>query len=135
MSRSSVKQFSAPDETRPFTEKGRAEILAFEEGVVGRGVFEPGWQWSKHVKPIAGTDSCQSSHTCYVLSGRMHVVMDDGEELDVGPGDVAIVPPGHDAWTVGDETCVLLDFSGMENYAKRTRKAAEAAPAAAPPAL
>jgi quercetin dioxygenase-like cupin family protein len=118
MARMSIKKFSAADETRPFADKGHAEILRFADQVVGRGVFEPGWKWSKHVKPIAGTDSCQASHVCYFVSGRMRVVMDDGESADMGPGDVAIIPPGHDAWTLGDEACVALDFAGMENYAK-----------------
>jgi hypothetical protein len=118
-----IKRFSAPDERRPFQDKGGAEILKFDDGVVGRGVFQPGWQWSKHVKPIAGTESCQSSHTCYVVAGRMHLVMDSGEEADISPGDVVIVPPGHDAWTLGDETCILLDFSGMEEYAQAREEA------------
>jgi quercetin dioxygenase-like cupin family protein len=124
MSAISVKRFSKPDETRPFTDKGHAEILSFDQGVVGRGVFEPGWRWSTHVKPIAGTESCQSLHMGYVLSGRMHVVMDSGEEAEAGPGDVFIVPPGHDAWTVGDEACVAVDFSGMEHYAEQQAKPA-----------
>jgi hypothetical protein len=112
----SIKKFSAPDETRPFVEKGRAEILRMGDGVVGLGIFEPGWRWSQHLKPITGTDTCMASHTCYVLGGRMHIVMDSGEEADIGPGDVAIIPPGHDAWTVGEESCRVLDFSGMESY-------------------
>lgn len=80
--------------------------------------MSPGWRWSEHVKPIAGTDSCQAPHAAYVISGRMHVVMDDGTESDFGPGDVMIAPPGHDAWTVGDEACVCVDWSGVTNYAK-----------------
>jgi len=118
MARMTIKKFSAPDETRPFAAKGHAEILKFGDGVVGRGVFEPGWRWSKHVKPIAGTRSCEAPHSGYVLSGRMHVVMDDGEAADLEPGDYCIIPPGHDAWTLGDEACVLIDFAGMENYAR-----------------
>ncbi|HEX9289508.1 MAG TPA: cupin domain-containing protein, partial [Anaeromyxobacteraceae bacterium] len=102
-----VRKFSSPDETRPFQAKGRVDILKFGEGVVGRAVFEPGWKWSTHVKPIAGTESCQAAHSGYVLSGRMHIVMDDGTEADMGPGDYAVIPPGHDAWTVGNETCVV----------------------------
>ena len=71
--------------------------------MVGHGTFEPGWRWSEHVKPLSGTDSCQVEHIGYVLKGRMKVVMDGGEELEVGPGDVFHMPPGHDAWIVGDE--------------------------------
>jgi predicted ester cyclase len=114
----SVKKFSSPDETRPFG-NGRAEILKTSEGTIGRGIFEKGWKWSKDVKPLAGSESCQACHCGYVLSGRMHVVMDDGQEADLEPGDLAVVPPGHDAWTVGDDACVMVDFSGMEGYAQR----------------
>jgi quercetin dioxygenase-like cupin family protein len=85
---------------------------------VGSGVVEPGWRWSEHARPIAGTDSCQAAHTGYILSGRMHVVMDDGTDGHAGPGDAFVIPPGHDAWTVGDDPCVFLDFSGMADYIK-----------------
>jgi quercetin dioxygenase-like cupin family protein len=114
-----AKSLDSPDETRPFVDKGRTDIVKVGDVTVGRGVFEAGWRWSEHVKPIAGTDSCQAPHTGYVLSGRMKVVMDDGAEAEVGPGDAFVIAPGHDAWTVGDEACVLLDFSGMKHYAKR----------------
>jgi len=113
-----VKNLDSPDETRQFVAKGKADIVQVGGVTVGRGVFEPGWRWSEHVKPIAGTDSCQVPHTGYVLSGRMHVRMDDGTEGEVGPGDAVAIPPGHDAWIVGDEACVMLDFSGMATYAK-----------------
>jgi quercetin dioxygenase-like cupin family protein len=75
------------------------------------------------VKPLAGTKSCQASHSGYVLSGRMRIVMDDGQQIEVGPGDYAVIPPGHDAWTVGNEACVMLDVAGMENYARPSREA------------
>jgi quercetin dioxygenase-like cupin family protein len=84
-----------------------------------KGTFEPGWRWSEHVKPIAQTDSCQAPHLLYVLSGRMKIVMEDGTEGEIGPGDAAHIAPGHDAWTVGDEACVAVDFGGSSNYAKR----------------
>ena len=113
-----VRKFSSPDETRPFG-NGRAEILKVSEGTIGRGIFEKGWKWSKDVKPLAGTQSCEADHCGYVLSGRMHVVMDDGQEADLEPGDLAVIPPGHDAWTVGSDACVIVDFSGMERYAQR----------------
>jgi len=124
-----VKRFSKPDEERRFTDRGHLDVLAFGEGAVGRAVFEPGWRWSAHVKPIAGTESCEASHACYVLGGRMHVKCDDGEEAEVGPGDVFFLSPGHDAWTVGDEPCVVLDFAAAEHYARpRAGVASEAAP-------
>jgi quercetin dioxygenase-like cupin family protein len=113
-----VKSHDSPDETRKFTDKGQVEIVKLSSGTVGRGTFEPGWRWSEHVKPIAKTDSCQSVHVGYVISGRMHTVMDDGSEFDIGAGDAVFIPAGHDAWTLGDESCVMFDFSGMENYAK-----------------
>jgi quercetin dioxygenase-like cupin family protein len=83
------------------------------------GQMEPGWRWSEHVKPIANTDSCQATHLLYVISGRMEVSMEDGTEREIGPGDVAFISPGHDAWVVGDEPCVSVDFGGYAQYAKR----------------
>ncbi len=112
------KRFDEPDDTRPFQGKGQVEIVSMADGVVGRATFEPGWKWSDHVRPIAGTDSCQAAHMGYVISGRQHVLMDDGSELEIGPGDVVSIPAGHDAWTIGNEPCVVLDFAGMADYAK-----------------
>jgi quercetin dioxygenase-like cupin family protein len=109
----------APEEVRRFVDdSGQLELVNLGAGPVGRATFKPGWRWSEHVKPIAGTDSCQAAHTCYFLSGRMAVVMDDGERVDYGPGDFAIMPPGHDAWIVGDEDCVVVDWQGFADYAK-----------------
>lgn len=114
------KSLDSPEETRPFEDgKGKLELVNLEGGAVGRATFEPGWQWSKHVKPIAGTDSCQSSHMGYVISGRMGVRMDDGEQTEFGPGDFMVCPPGHDAWIEGDEACVVIDWQGVADYAKR----------------
>ena len=112
------KRFDQADETRPFADKGQVELVGIAGGVVGRATFQPGWKWSDHVKPIAGTDSCQAAHMGYVVSGRQMILMDDGTELEIGPGDVVSIPAGHDGWTVGDEPCVVLDFSGMADYAK-----------------
>jgi hypothetical protein len=112
------KSLSSPDETRTF-ENGKMEIVNIDEVTAGRVTLEPGWQWSKSVKPIAGTDSCQVQHTGYVVSGRMHLVMDDGSEQDIGPGEAYVIRPGHDAWIIGDETFVGVDFSSdMERFAK-----------------
>jgi hypothetical protein len=114
------KSFSSPDEVRQFAGKGRMEIVHVGGMAVGRGTFEPGWRWSVNVKPIAGTPSCQALHVGYVVSGRMRVVMDDGTEAEAGPGDVVHIEPGHDAWIVGDEECVLLDFgASVDKYAKK----------------
>ncbi len=114
-----VKRFDQPDEVRPFAGHGRADMVDVGGRLVGRGTFEPGWRWSQDVKPIAGTESCQVSHLGYVASGRMRLYMDDGTQQDVGPGDVVAIPPGHDAETIGDEACVVLDFGEIAEYAKR----------------
>jgi len=114
------KSLNSPEETRPFEEgMGKLELVNLEAGPVGRATFAPGWRWSKHVKPLAGTKSCQAPHLGYFISGRMKVVMDDGEEMEFGPGDFMKCPPGHDAWIVGDEPCVVIDWQGFADYAKR----------------
>ena len=114
-----VKRFDQPDEVRPFEAHGHADVLDMSGHTVGCGTFEPGWSWSADVKPIAGTDSCQVSHLLYYLSGRMRIRMDDGQTMELGPGDVVAVPPGHDAEVIGDEPCVCLDFGEFGDYAKR----------------
>jgi len=114
------KSLDTPDETRLFEGgKGQLEVVNADGGAVGRATFLPGWKWSEHVKPIAKTDSCQAAHTGYFVSGRMKVVMDDGEEMEYGPGDFAVMAPGHDAWIIGDEPCVVIDWQGYADYAKR----------------
>ena len=96
-----------------------AEILKVGGGEVGRLVFQPGWRWSNDVKPIAGTASCEAPHFQYHVSGRLAIRMDDGTEFIAGPGDVTSLPSGHDAWVVGDEPVVVVDWFGASNYAKR----------------
>ena len=114
-----VKNLDRPEETRPLVDKGKVEIVRVGGQTVGRVTFEPGWRWSEHVKPLAGTDSCQQTHLGHCTSGRMHVRMDDGSEMEIGPGEVFSIPPGHDAWIVSDEPFVGVDFFGMEEYAKQ----------------
>ncbi len=111
------KNFNSPEETRKF-DKGHAHVLDLGGSLVMKARFEPGWRWSECVKPIAGGDSCQVSHLMYTLKGRMIIKMDDGTEIEVGPGDATFVPPGHDAWIVGDESFEAVDFQGAANYAK-----------------
>ena len=113
------KRFENPDEVREFPAgMGKMELVDLNGHAVGRGTFQPGWRWSEHMKPMAGTDSCQVEHIGYVLQGRMAVTMDDGTEAEVGPGDFFHMPPGHDAWTVGDEACEMVDFGGLKGYAQ-----------------
>ena len=111
------KSVRTPDETRTFP-SGAAEIISIGGAEVGRMTFEPGWRWSDHVKPIAGTDSCHAPHFQYHVSGRLAIRMDDGTEIVAAPGDVTSLPSGHDAWVLGDEPVVVVDFYGASNYAK-----------------
>ncbi len=113
-----VKHTDSPDETRPFADKGRAQVVRVGDTTIVRGTFEPGWRWSQHVKPLVGTESCQAAHTGYIVSGRMHIQMDDGSSQEIGPGDAVYAPAGHDAWIVGDEPCVFIDFTAPD-YATR----------------
>ena len=120
-SKMEVKHLNSPDEVRKF-EKGKIDLVKIGGATVGRGRFEPGWKWSTHVKPIAKTKSCEAPHFQYHISGVLHIVMDDGTEKDVGPGEMSMVPSGHDAWVVGNEPVVVVDFQGMVDYAKQPMK-------------
>jgi hypothetical protein len=117
MATAEYKNFASPDETRTF-EHGKVELITMGSGTVGRLTLDPGWKWSVHVKPIAGTQWCEAPHFQYQVSGRLRVQMSDGTEFDLGPGDVSMLPSGHDAWVVGDEPVVLVDWHGATNYAK-----------------
>lgn len=97
-----------PDERMSF-DHGHIDFARFPGALVGRAVFEPGWRWSVDVKPLAGTESCQVAHTGSIVSGTLRVRMDDGTETDYGPGDAFCIPPGHDAWVLGDEPVVGID--------------------------
>ncbi len=117
MASSERKNFKSPDEVRTFP-KGKLELIHVNGGVIGRLTLEPGWRWSEHVKPIAGTEWCEAPHFQYHLAGKIHIVMSDGKEFDAGPGEVTMLPSGHDAWVVGDEPVVLIDWAGAGSYAK-----------------
>jgi len=117
MDKAELKSLGDPDEVREFP-KGRVELVKIGGGVVGRAIFEPGWRWSESVQPIAGTDSCEAPHFQFHVSGTLKVVMDDGTELECKAGDVSLLPSGHDAWVVGDEPVIVVDFQGMVDYAK-----------------
>lgn len=111
------KSFATPDEVRNIP-NGRVEVVTLGDVQAMRATFEPGWKWSESVKPVAGTDSCQVAHLGYQVSGRMIVRMDDGSEHEFGPGDACAIPAGHDAWVLGDEPVVLIDFQGAAIYAR-----------------
>jgi len=117
MSVPSLKRFDTPDETREF-EKGRLDIIRHGATTVGRATYEPGWKWTTHVRPLAGTDLCEVEHVGMVVSGRAVAAMRDGRLIDLTPGDVFYVPPGHDSWVVGDEPYVSIHFLGADQYAK-----------------
>ena len=113
-----VQSFNNPEEVRTFP-KGRLELVKIGGATVGRAILEPGWRWKTSVQPLAQTKSCEAPHFQYHLSGTMHIVMDDGSEYDCKAGDVSLLPMGHDAWVVGDETAVVIDFQGMIDYARQ----------------
>jgi hypothetical protein len=112
------KNFEQPDETRQFQAHGQANVVELNGKTVIRSHFEPGWRWSEDVKPIAGTDSCQTRHFGYMIAGQMKVVMDDGTEMTAGPGELISIEPGHDAEVVGNEAVDFVDFGDVSNYAK-----------------
>ena len=112
-----LKSFEKPDEVREFP-KGRLELVTIDGSTIGRGTFYPGWKWSTSVQPIAKTKSCEAAHFQYQIAGTMKVRMDDGTEVTSRPGDLVSLPSGHDAWVVGDENVIVVDFQGMADYAK-----------------
>jgi quercetin dioxygenase-like cupin family protein len=117
MSGAEQRNFEDADETRTF-ENGKLDLVKIGDSEIGRLVLQPGWRWSDHVKPIAGTDWCEAPHFQYHVSGTLRVKMADGHEFDARPGDVTALPSGHDAWVVGDEPVVIVDWWGASNYAK-----------------
>ena len=112
-----VKSFGKPEEVREFP-AGRLELVHIGGAAIGRAVFEPGWRWSQSVQPLAKTRSCEAPHFQYHVSGTLRIRMDDGSEFDCRPGDVSLLPSGHDAWVVGSEPVVVVDFQGMLDYAR-----------------
>jgi hypothetical protein len=111
------KSFDRPDETRGFP-AGDLRLIKIGGADIGMLTLQPGWRWSEHVKPLAGTDLCEAPHFQYHVRGTLHVVMADGTEFDAGPGDVTALPQGHDAWVAGDEPVVVVDWYGASDYAR-----------------
>lgn len=112
------KSLNTPEEVRTF-EKGKVELVTVDGVSIGRATFEPGWKWSTCVGPIAKTNTCQAAHFGYQLSGVLVTRMDDGTETATKTGDVVMIPPGHDAWVEGNQNVVIIDWTGMSNYAKK----------------
>jgi len=120
-----VRTFRNPDDSRVF-EKGRADIVTLGDVTIARTIAEPGWRWSEHIRPLAGTISCQLQHLGFVVRGRIRVQMDDGTAQEMGPEDIYDIPPGHDAWVVGDEDAEIFDWAGgMGTFAKPAIDAAD----------
>jgi hypothetical protein len=117
MQEAQAKSFGQPDEIREVP-LGRVELIQVGGATIGRLTLQPGWRWSTSVKPIVNTKSCEAPHFQYHVSGVLHIVMDDGTELECKAGDVSLLPSGHDAWVVGNDPVVLVDFQGMVDYAK-----------------
>ena len=113
-----LKRFEEPDEAL-FFEKGRFEIVRIGGVTIGRATYEPGWKWSEHVRPVAGTQFCEVEHVGLVVAGRAVAAMGDGRLLELEPGTLFYVPPEpHDSWVVGDEQYVSLHFLGADQYTR-----------------
>ena len=114
------KNLDSPDVTRDCGH-GKLELATLEDTTLARVTLQPGWKWSEHIRPMANTESCQVQHLQYVISGRLRIVEADGKQMDLGPGDFASIPPGHDGWVLGDEPFVCVDFSpDMKQYAQES---------------
>ena len=107
--------FKRPDGVRTF-DHGRVELVHLGESSIGRQVIEPGWRWSEHVKPLAGTEWCEFHHFGLVVAGRLHIEMSDGTSMEVGPESVYEISPGHDAWVLGDEAWIGIAWSGIRSF-------------------
>jgi hypothetical protein len=113
------KSFDSPDETRT-PDKTRLDVVDLGSAKAGRMTAQPGWRWSECIKPVVKTETCQVRHLGTTVSGRLHVVHDDGSEVEIGPNDAYVIDPGHDAWVVGDEPFVAFEFesTAADTYAR-----------------
>jgi hypothetical protein len=111
------KNMDTPDEVRT-PDKTRVDVVTVGSSEVGRLTLQPGWRWSECIKPVVGTDSCQAEHLGYSISGRMHIEHEDGTVLEIGPGEAYVIAPGHEAWVIGDEPFVGVEFKSAATYAK-----------------
>ena len=117
VSKLQARSHAAPDETRT-PDKTKVEVVRLEGFTVGRLNLEPGWRWSECIKPIVGTDSCQLSHVGYLVSGQMGIKLNDGSEQIISAGESYTIPPGHDGWVVGDQTCVAIEVMSADQFAR-----------------
>jgi class 3 adenylate cyclase len=117
MARFQHKRLDQPDEVRPYP-LGSAEVFELDDFVIGRMTMEPGWRWSKDVRPIAGTERCMYHHLGYCLSGTLKIELEDGTTGTINSGEMFEIPPGHESWVDGDEPWVALDFRGARSYAR-----------------
>jgi hypothetical protein len=117
MAKMQSKNLANPDELRAF-DKGKLELITLGGVTFGRVTLQPGWKWSTSLKPLMKTNSCEAPHLQYHISGRLRVQMDDGSQAEFGPGEVSQIPPGHDAWVVGNDPVVMVDITGMGEYAR-----------------
>ena len=111
------KSLDSAADVRQF-ERGRMDVVKLAGTAIGRGTFEPGWRWSESVGPLIGEPACPLPHTGFVVSGRMRIAMTDGDEFELAAGEAIQIAPGHDAWTVGDEPCVVLEVLSAAEYAQ-----------------
>ena len=124
MARLQKRSLSQPDEVRPVG-RGRLEVVEIGDAAFGRIVYEPGWRWTTDVRPIVGTELCEIHHMGYVIAGKLHLEMRDGSSLEAETGDIFECPPGHDAWVIGDEPWISIDWAGRRHYARPRDASAE----------
>ncbi len=105
------KSLNSPDSTRSDIPNLKVELVTANGFKVQRVTAQPGWRWSEHQKPVVGGDSCQMRHVVYVLSGKLHTRMEDGKEIELLPGDIGVIPPGHDGWNAVSVPTVWLDLA------------------------
>nr|NLI49268.1 cupin domain-containing protein [Propionibacterium sp.] len=123
MTSPTTRNFSEPQQVLEFP-LGRGEVLVLDDASVLRMTLQPGWRWSQHLKPSIGMPLCQAPHFQHMVSGRVAGVMADGTEFEFGPGDVSILPPGHDLWVVGDEPAVIVDWGGAHIWGRSLEEVA-----------
>jgi hypothetical protein len=117
LEKAELASFGKPSEVREFP-KGWVELVKIGGATIGRAVFQPGWRWSTSVQPLVHTRSCEAPHFQYHVAGVLRIRMGDGTEFDCRAGDVSLLPSGHDAWVVGNQPAVVVDFQGMRDYAR-----------------